>query len=286
MILPDVIAMPGPSPDARVIAVPAHLTPLVLRLDAGKPLLAAMTDAFAEQGFSSGVVDVGGLSLDPMAYVMPALSTTPRHAAFYSDTFRPNGPIMLEGGQLTFGMRDGAPFFHCHAVWHEDGRMCAGHLLPESCFVGKAFELRSFALTGARFVSTPDPETNFTLFAPEATRQLQPDGVSPALAVRLRPNVDFHAAIENLCAAQGWPQARILGGVGSLIGARFADGRIVENFATEVFIQSGSITPDANGNPVAECAIGLVDYTGRIEQGVLARGNRVLMTFELVIAPL
>lgn len=288
MTLPRFITMPGPVPDARVASILAHGLPFSLDLKSGLSLLDAVTQAFAKAGFSSGVLDVTDVGLARMAYVMPALSDTAQHAAFYSSTHRPQGAITLLSGRMTFGMREGAPFFHCHALWQEeDGHVHGGHLLPEDCVIGTKSRVEALGLADAHFIASPDQETNFTLFSPEPAPQSRHVGLFPALAVRLRPNQDFHAAIESLCLAQGWMQARILGGVGSLIGARFADGRIIENFATEVFIRSGTIAQDASGKPMLDCEIGLVDFTGQTAHGRLARGkNNVLMTFELVIVPI
>jgi hypothetical protein len=71
------------------------------------------------------------------------------------------------------------------------------------------------------------------------------------------------------------------------IEARFADGRATNNFATEVFINQGTVAPDATGTLVAHLDVGLVDYQGQTASGVLLRGdNPVLMTFELVLADL
>ena len=78
--------------------------------------------------------------------------------------------------------------------------------------------------------------------------------------------------------------AKLHGGVGSTIGARFADGRIVEPFATELVIRSGVIAAGAGGALEAELDIALVDYTGGLAEGRLERGdNPVLMTMELVL---
>ena len=44
----------------------------------------------------------------------------------------------LKIGAMTFGQRDGAPFFHCHALWTEaDGRAGGGHILPEETLVAE-----------------------------------------------------------------------------------------------------------------------------------------------------
>ncbi len=85
-------------------------------------------------------------------------------------------------------------------------------------------------------------------------------------------------------ASAGIARARIHGGVGSTIGARFADGRIVEPFATELAIRSGTIAAGAGGALQAELDVALVDYTGGLAEGRLMRGdNPVLMTMELVL---
>jgi hypothetical protein len=78
--------------------------------------------------------------------------------------------------------------------------------------------------------------------------------------------------------------AKLHGGVGSTIGARFADGRIVEPFATELAVRSGVVAMGAGGAFEAELDIVLVDYLGGIAEGRLRRGdNPVLMTMELVL---
>jgi hypothetical protein len=72
--------------------------------------------------------------------------------------------------------------------------------------------------------------------------------------------------------------------VGSIIGAAFADGSVVDNFATEVFISSGQVEPGADGKPIATVSAALVDYTGALASGRLVKGNNpVLMTFELAL---
>jgi predicted DNA-binding protein with PD1-like motif len=105
-----------------------------------------------------------------------------------------------------------------------------------------------------------------------------------AFALRLRPNQDFARALEGFCRERGIERARLHGGVGSIIGARFEDGRTVEPFATELLVRSGSIVPNASGDLEAALDVALVDYTGAIAQGRLVRGdNPVLMTMELAL---
>ena len=237
------------------------------------------------EGFAGGVLNFAGGALGPFAYVMPALSKTGENAAFYSDTFRPDGVTRLKLGAMTLGQRDGAPFFHCHALWTEaDGRAGGGHILPEETLVAEAFEAEAFGIDGAQFTAQPDPETNFKLFGPVPSAATGADTTSRAFALRLRPNQDFAGALEAFCRARGIARAKLHGGVGSIIGARFVDGRTVEPFATELALRSGVVAAGRDGALEAELDVALVDYTGGLAEGRLSRGdNPVLMTMELVL---
>lgn len=279
------IAQPGAAVPERVQWVEARGRAFSFTLAAGLPLLEAARRGFAEAGFAGGVLNMRGGALGPFAYVMPALSKTGANAAFYSDTFRPAGITRLKLGAMTFGERDGAPFFHCHGLWTEtDGDLHGGHILPEESIVAEPFEVEAFGVDGAMFVAEPDPETNFKLFGPVAGAATDAETTSRAFALRLRPNQDFAAALENFCRQHGILRARIHGGVGSTIGARFSGGRTVVPFATELAIKAGAIAPGADGALHAELDIALVDYLGGIAEGRLVRGdNPVLMTMELVL---
>ncbi len=107
---------------------------------------------------------------------------------------------------------------------------------------------------------------------------------SRAFALRLRPNQDVAGALEAFCRQHGILRARLRGGVGSTIGARFTDGSSVVPFATELAIRAGIVSPGANGTLEAELDVALVDYLGGLAEGRLVRGdNPVLMTMELVL---
>jgi predicted DNA-binding protein with PD1-like motif len=279
------IDQPGPPVAERIQWVEARGRAFSLTLQAGQPLLQAARRGFAEAGFAGGTLNIKGGALGPFAYVMPALSKTGENAAFYSDVFRPHGVTQLKMAAMTLGVRDGAPFFHCHALWREaDGRVNGGHILPEETIVAETFEAEAFGIDGAVFAAEPDPETNFKLFGPvvDASRATKP--ASRAFALRLRPNQDFAGALEAFCRQHGIFHARIHGGVGSTIGARFSDGRSVVPFATELLVRSGAIAPGANGSLEAELDVALVDYLGGLAEGHLLRGdNPVLMTMELAL---
>jgi predicted DNA-binding protein with PD1-like motif len=185
---------------------------------------------------------------------------------------------------MTLGQRDGAPFFHCHGFWREaDGRASGGHILPEETVVAEPFEVDAFGLDGAIFTAEVDPETNFKLFGPRACVPANASGAQRAFALRLRPNQDFAKSLEDFCRERGIVSAKLHGGVGSIIGARFADGHVVEPFATEMAVCDGAIVT-RDGALEAELDIALVDHLGGLAEGRLVRGdNPVLMTMELVL---
>jgi predicted DNA-binding protein with PD1-like motif len=279
------IVQPGAPVPARTQWVEARGRRFALTLEAGLPLLEAARRGFAAQGFAGGTLNLGAGALGPFAYVMPALSKTGANAAFYSDVFRPAGVTRLRVASLTLGQRDGAAFFHCHGLWAEaDGHLSGGHILPEETTVAESFEAAAFGLDGAIFTAEPDPETNFKLFGPLPSPVVAAETASRAFALRLRPNQDFAGALEDFCRARGIARAKLHGGVGSTIGARFADGRTVEPFATELAVSSGTVEPGAGGALEATLDVALVDYTGGVAEGRLMRGdNPVLMTMELAL---
>lgn len=279
------IKQPGPVASERIVAVEARGRAITFDLETGVLLVDAVRLGFAAHGFTSGVLELGALALNPFASVMPALSKTGENAAFYSDTFRPKGVSRLKHGAMTFGRRDGAPFFHCHALWTEPGgKVSGGHILPDETTVAEGITVNAFGLDGAVFEGNIDPETNFKLFGPIAVPPVNASASSRAYAVRLRPNQDFCGALEAFCTHHGITHARVRGGVGSTIGARFDDGTRVENFATEVYIRDGRIAPGIDDKLAATADVSLIDYTGAIAEGRYSRGdNPVLMTFELVL---
>ena len=97
------IKQPGPPTLERIQWVEARGRGFSFTLDAGIPLLEAARRGFAAQGFASGVLNIKGGTLGPIAYVMPALSRTGENAAFYSDRFRPDGTTQLKFATMTLG---------------------------------------------------------------------------------------------------------------------------------------------------------------------------------------
>jgi predicted DNA-binding protein with PD1-like motif len=279
------IRQPGTPVTERIQWVEARGRAFAFTLQAGLPLLEAARRGFAAEGFAGGVLNFSRGALGPFGYVMPALSKTGENAAFYSDTYRPAGVTRTRLGSMTLGSRDGAPFFHCHGLWTEaDGKASGGHMLPDKTVVAEPFEVEAFGTDGAMFTAEPDPETNFKLFGPVASANTGARTTSRAFALRLRPNQDFAGCLEAFCRARGIARAKIHGGVGSTIGARFTHGGVTEPFATELAITAGTIAPGASGALEATLDVALIDYTGGIAEGRLVRSdNPVLMTMELVL---
>ncbi|TYL87099.1 DNA-binding protein [Bradyrhizobium rifense] len=279
------IKQPGAPVTERIQWVEARGRAFSFTLPAGLPLLEAAHRGFAAEGFAGGVLNFSQGALGPFGYVMPALSKTGENAAFYSDTYRPTGVTRTRLGSMTLGSRDGAPLFHCHGLWIEaDGKASGGHMLPDETVVAEPFEVQAFGVDGAMFTAEPDPETNFKLFGPVVSASTGARTTSRAFALRLRPNQDFAVCLEAFCRAHGIARAKIHGGVGSTIGARFTHGGVTEPFATELAITAGTIAPGGSGALEAALDVALIDYTGGIAEGRLARGdNPVLMTMELVL---
>jgi len=142
----------------------------------------------------------------------------------------------------------------------------------EETAIAEPFAVEAFGIDGAMFTAEPDPETNFKLFGPVPAATSGAETACRAFALRLRPNQDVATALENFCRGRGITRAKIHGGVGSTIGARFTDGRTVEPFATELAISSGIIAPGASALE-AELDIALVDHTGGLAEGRLVRGD-------------
>lgn len=276
------LRQPGPAATAPFESLIGSGEYLQFTLKSGLSINEAIALPLAEAGLTAASIVLEGGSFAPLHYLMPALSTDDYHAAWYSETNSPEGEAQLERGNVTFGERDGHPFIHCHATWIEaEGRKRCGHVLPHETIVAKPIRATAWGTNDVRMVSEPDAETAFTLFHPIETAQV-PRAKGPRIVVaRVRPNVDIIETLEEICRASGFSNARLRGGVGSLIGARYADGTSVDDIATEVFVIDGFVSTQPN---LTRLEIVMVDTMGRITQGQLLRGkNPVCITFELYL---
>lgn len=222
---------------------------------------------------------------EPFRYVIPAVSPDPRYAAWYSETFAPEGRVRVEKAGTIVGRRNEAPFLHCHGSWIlPDGKRRMGHVLPFDAVLAEPVEAWVLASPNGLFEVTTDGETNFDLFSPV---RLSSDtgGEGRALFTKVYPNEDLGCAVERLCRDHGIERARVHG-IGSLFGAVFEDGRTVASPATEVLIDNGAVVAEADG-PRATFDISIVGVDGAIASGRLKHGdNPVCITFELVIEAL
>ena len=145
---------------------------------------------------------------------------------------------------------------------------------------GASTPAQAWGLHDATMATRYDPETNFTLFYPTrlSDQPLSASGKRLVLA-RIRPDQDLTIAVEQACAENGMRDAVVRGSVGSIIGADFEDGRVLEDRATEILVRSGEVR-----DGIGRLDIGLINPQGQVCEGVLKRGsNPVLICFELVL---
>jgi predicted DNA-binding protein with PD1-like motif len=280
------IEHPGPVSAERRRTVDCALRHVQVSLAPGRSLLDALTAILVNKHATSAVATLRGGSFDPFVYVMPALSPTPAHAVYFSGRHEPEGIVRLETATVTVGRRDGQPWIHCHGTWQdESGNRLGGHALPNEALIAESIEASIWLLDGASFEVVASPETSFTLFEPVAASDCT-RASNGTFAMAVRPNEDLCTVLVDECKARGIASARIRGGVGSLVGATFDDGREVEPFVTEVFVRDGSIGPDPSGDLAAQIDVSVVDFLGGLNEGRLQRNsNPVLVTFELVVEP-
>ena len=259
---------PGPRAVERATAVRADLRPIFGVLPAGVTVMQAVGDLFAVAGCKGGVVRLDGVTCDPMRYVLPAPSTDGVHAAWYSGTHAPAGPVTIERATATVGWKEGAPFLHCHGTWA--GTM--GHLLPFDSVLAADAPVHGLGAPDAWFDALPDAETAFTLFTPAG------GGGGRSLLARIRPGEDVITTIEALAARHGITDAR-LHGVGSIDHVRFADGCRLDCHATELRLDGAVLSHGRATIPIE-----VVDIKGTIMRGMLERGaNSVGVTLELIV---
>ncbi|ORE90447.1 hypothetical protein ATO4_21235 [Aurantimonas sp. 22II-16-19i] len=281
------IRHPGPAAPIRHAKAWGEAVALDFTVAPGETMEAGLGRGIAAAGCDAGYVSLAGARLAPFRYVMPAGSPGPSHAAWYSQTFAPEGVVTVTEAGAIVGRRDGAPFVHCHGLWQAaGGPLAMGHMLPPDSLAAEPVRVTGIGLRGAAFESRQDDETNFRLFAAEpADRDLndaarQESGTPRALALTLRPNQDVCQAIEVVCRNEGITRARIHG-IGSLNEARFENGPPMPSYASELLIRDGRLE---NGRVRLDIVVVAMD--GAIFEGVLARGdNPVCVTFELVVVP-
>jgi len=285
------IKHPGPVVEKYPEVQPSRVKIVHTQLQPGDTLLNSVKEVVSSFDCESAVLRVGVGMLSNFAYYIPALSDHPEHAVFFSEKLVLADDVTLEMATITYGRRNGEPWLHCHAVWLDvHGHRCCGHLVPDEVVVSSAISVEICLIESVCFEAKYDPETNFSIFKPTALNKVTESGiwatedVQDALVIRAIPNLDFCETLEQICTDRSWTRARVCGGVGSINGVVFADGRSSDSLATELLIEKGFIDIDRSGKLRADIDITLVDYHANVVRGTLARQvNPVLVTCELVL---
>jgi predicted DNA-binding protein with PD1-like motif len=270
------LVQPGPVSAKRIEVLQGGCERLTLVLQPGLTMAAAISRPLMAAGVRAATVQIAGLALEPLRYVMPGPADGPAHVAYFSAPRAPAGRSVVTLANVTFGCVDGMPRLHCHAMWTEaDGSARGGHILLDESIVAEPADATAWTFTALGIGAEPDPETNFSLLRPV---RLTPDTGTAVLA-RIRPNEDLCTAVETIARGAGLRDAEVRGSLGSLIGAVFEDGRIVPDHATEVLVRSGSVR-----DGIASIDMAVVDMQGRVHAGRLLRSeNPVCITFDLVL---
>jgi predicted DNA-binding protein with PD1-like motif len=273
------LVQPGPVHPARFDSLQGEPLTLDFTLRPGLSLNEALTAPLVAAGLQSATVSFGGGTLAPFHYVMPGPPDSALHVAYFTAPRAPPGETHVEAANATFGWHEGQPYVHIHGAWTEaDGSCHGGHMLPHECIVAREMAAHACGFAEIRMATAADTETNFTLFQPSGCSTANTRGVF----ARIRPNQDISFAIEAIAQRHGLRNAAVRGSLGSLIGARFTDGRAVADEATEVLVRRGMLR-----DGVAELEMLVADMQGNVHQGLLVRGdNPVLITFDLVLESL
>lgn len=267
---PDPIRHPGPVRGDRLMLAPARARALSVELPAGR--LDHAFDA-ALDGIGCAYLSLRDVPAESLKFVLPDHAPDDSHAAWYSPERHLSLATILRAGVI-WGRKEGRGFSHIHGLWQGDGEVEAGHLLAHATRLSTPHRVTGWAVEGAGFDATHDPETGFALFQPQSWVAV--DDANAAL-LRIAPNEDIFAMLQTACARMGWARAGIHG-IGSLNHAFFADGGHLPSYATEFVIGTGHATPQD-----AALDIDIVGLGGQIMSGRLAPGNTVCVTAELLL---
>ncbi|MGR3592342.1 MAG: hypothetical protein ACU0B9_14970 [Limimaricola soesokkakensis] len=267
---------PGPEALQRVAALACHAHPLRVQLRAGMPLDAAVSEAFAAEGFEAGYLRLRDVSMARLDFVRPAPAPGHGPVAWYSATER-LALAHIEAVGLHLGRRDGAPFLHGHGLWRGADRVPrAGHLLGPVCRLAEDAWAEGWGLSGAALEVAADDETGFALFVATPTPK-RPGGLRAVLCT-LRPNVEPLSALAAVAVEHGLGLARIEG-LGSLVGAAFDDGTGIRNIAAELLVLRGEISPDEVRMDAVAVGFDGTPIRGKLQRKI----NRVCVTCEMLL---
>lgn len=272
MIGRDAIRHPGPAAIAPYSVARGAARRVQVTLPKGAVLMQAVSDAMDAAGCDSGIMVFDGLALGAFDFVMPGPSNDGVHAAWYSATHsRASGTIT--DGTAIVGKRDGAWWLHCHAVWTSENGREIGHLLPDAVTLAADCTVTLVAFDGGAFDVSMNEETLFPIFHPTGGT-----ATGNAVIAKLNPHVDAHDAITRILSQTGFARATVYG-IGSLIGAHFADAPSMASPISEVLI-----APQATWDGALTLPMICVDPAGQQFAGELTPGtSSVCVTFELLV---
>lgn len=269
----DVIRHPGPETDLRMVSAMGEVSRHSVRINAGQILLSAVAQLMDNAGCNSGLIVLDGVNIGPFDYVMPSYSNDNLHAAWYSETHSCKA-ARLNNATAIVGQRDGAWWIHCHAFWDTDKGVGMGHLLPDKVTVAVDATVTLYAFEGGSFDVALDPETAFPIFHVNGEER----GHGNAFIAKINPHMDIYTAIHKLITEAGFAHASIFG-IGSLVGARFEEGRPMECPISEVLV-----SPGASWDGSLKLPLHCVDTENEFFYGNVMKGEApVLVTFELMV---
>lgn len=280
----DPVRHPGPRVEPRIISVATTSRAIWANLPAGKRLIDALDALLASMGTSAAQVELLSGTFTEVAYCYPAIGATEEQPIHYSAPQSAAGPVAVVGGCATVGYRDAERFSHCHAAWFDaDGQLRGGHLLPDTWVGPAGVSVVVHTLDDAVQHSATDPESRLPVFTP--TADSEPADAPRAVISRICPNENLFDACARVMRAHGLRDARIVGTLGSLIGAalhRQSGVLLIDGPATEVAL-SGRLTLDESGGMDGQLSAVVIDRHGRVHMGDLTRDNLVAVTVELFI---
>ena len=267
---------PGPVCTERMDLVQSEGCKLEVVLESDIALEDAVARALSDQAIDSAWLEVADVRVSQLSYVIPAHAPDKEQVAWYSDVHSFDAGRIDRIGMIVGTCKE-ASFLHGHGTWvQQSAKQAMGHILAKQTILAEPALARGIGLRGACFDRRMDTETRFELFHVDSSGSTEGDFA----ALRLRPNQDFTVALNQACDMLDWTRARVHG-LGSLIGATFEDGRVLDSLPTE-FLITDAIAGIGGATP--EILIVGVDGADNILSGRLFHGeNAVLVTAELIL---
>lgn len=139
-----------------------------LALLPGVSLFDGLVKPLAELGITSASTTILGGYFDDLQYCVAPPDPSGKAVIAYTKPIRAGHAYMIFGNATVGKSMKGAPLVHCHAAIRTDGgEVKGGHILTESCIVGRAsIALLVTSLDEFELRQAYDPETNIPLLQP------------------------------------------------------------------------------------------------------------------------